>query len=81
MSKHPDSATADRATDLEALNQLRLEEDLTYSDLGELIGIDAGALHRILSGQSEPIDRTLFKIRRFLDTREAGKRPAKRRAS
>lgn len=81
MSKPTNGTTATGADDLAALNQVRLEEDLTYAELGEQIGIDAGALHRILSGLSDPIDRTLFKIRRFLETREAGKRPAKRRTA
>lgn len=66
---------------LEQVNQLRLEEDLTYAELGEQIGIDGGALHRILAGQAVPIDRTLFKIRRFLDGRDAAKRAPKRRVS
>jgi transcriptional regulator with XRE-family HTH domain len=66
---------------LDQINQLRLEEDLTYADLGEQIGIDGGALYRILNGQVEPIDRTLFKIRRFIEKREAAKRPARKRAS
>ena len=66
---------------LEQVNQLRLDEDLTYADLARQIGIDAGALHRILNGRAEPIDRTLFKVRRFLEKREAAKRPPKRKAS
>jgi len=66
---------------LAQVNQLRLEEDLTYSDLGEQIGIDAGALYRILNGQAVPIDRTLFKIRRFIERRELAKRAQRKRAS
>lgn len=70
---------------LNQVNQLRLEEDLTYAELGAQIGIDGGALHRILNGQVAPIDRTLFKIRQFLEAREAvsapAKRPPKRRVS
>jgi len=81
VSKHIHSATADGGADLAALTQLRLEEDLSYADLGELIGIDAGALYRILNGQSDPIDRTLFKIRRFLEKRESPRRPARRRVA
>ncbi len=77
-----DTATSESAADVAALNQLRLEEDLTYADLGERIGIHSAALHRILNGRSEPIDRTLFKIRKFLETRDAtSKRAPKRRAS
>ena len=82
MNKPGDTATSDGAADVAALNQLRLEDDLTYADLGEQIGIHSGALYRILNGQSEPIDRTLFKIRKFLETRDTGgKRALKRRAS
>ncbi len=66
---------------LDQVNRLRLEEDLTYLDLAEQIGINASALHRILNRQVAPMDRTLFKIRRFLEQHEAAKRPAKRRAS
>ena len=69
MSKHPDLA---------AVNDLRLEDDLTYADLGARIGIDGGALYRILNGQSDPIDRTLFKIRRFLDQYQAKREPTRR---
>jgi transcriptional regulator with XRE-family HTH domain len=63
------------------VKQLRLDEDLTYAELAEQIGIDAGALHRILNGRSEPFDRTLFKIQKFIEMRNAAKRPHKRRAS
>jgi len=66
---------------LAQVNQLRLEEDLTYSELGEQIGIDGGALYRILNGQAAPIDRTLFKIRRFIERRELAKRAQRKRAS
>jgi transcriptional regulator with XRE-family HTH domain len=65
---------------LAQVNQLRLEEDLTYLDLAERIGINAGALYRILNGQSDPIDRTVFKIQRFLDQRKSGKGASPRRA-
>jgi len=65
--------------ELEHLNRLRLEEDLTYAELGDRVGIDGGALHRILNGQSDPIDRTLFKIRRFLAERESAKGTTRRK--
>ncbi len=62
---------------LDQLNQVRLSEDLTYAELGEQIGIDGGALHRILNRQAEPIDRTLFKVRRFLDQRKSADQSTK----
>jgi transcriptional regulator with XRE-family HTH domain len=64
------------STELQQVNQVRLEEDLTYAQLGEQIGINGAALHRILNGHAEPLDRTLFKIRRFLEQRAIAKRPA-----
>lgn len=64
---------------MDQVNQLRLEEDLTYLELAKAIGIDAGALYRILNGQAHPIDRTLFKVRRFLESRESAKPPTRRR--
>ena len=66
---------------LTQVNQIRLDDDLTYAELGEQIGIDGGALHRILKGQAAPIDRTLFKIRQFLEKRGQAKRPPKRRTA
>lgn len=67
---------------LDQLNQVRLEEDLTFAELGDQIGVDGGALHRILTGKSAPIDRTLFKMRRFLEERAAPPRqPKRKRAS
>lgn len=74
--------TGNMDTDLLAqVNQVRFDDDLTYAELGEQIGIDGGALYRILNGQAAPIDRTVFKIRRFLESREPTKRPPKRRTT
>lgn len=71
---------ADKALVAE-LNQLRLDEDRSYADLALQIGIDPGALYKILNDQSEPYDRTLHKIRRYMDIVKAGQRatPAKRK--
>jgi len=63
---------------LDQVDQLRLDEDLTYAELGEQIGINGGALHRILKRQAEPIDRTLHKIRRFLADRKSPAKPARK---
>lgn len=70
--------SADQAI-VDELNRVRLDEDRSYADLGKEIGIDPGALHKILNGQAEPYDRTLHKIQKFLEKRDA-KRP-KRKAS
>lgn len=51
------------------LNQIRLDEDRSYASLAAEIGIDAGGLYKILNGRSpRPYDRTLHKIRLYLDT-------------
>jgi transcriptional regulator with XRE-family HTH domain len=66
--------------ELEQLNQIRLEEDLTYTELATRIGMkDGSALNRLLRDEREPMDRTLYKIRKFLSARQSP-RP-KRRAS
>jgi hypothetical protein len=58
------------------LNQMRLDRDLTLEALAELIAaanpgvdpVDASTLHRLFNNpEREPFDRTLHKIRRFLD--------------
>lgn len=65
--------------ELEQLNAVRLEEDLTYRQLEQLTGISLHTLHQLLNSENpRPFDRTLYKIRRFLDGRKRGGR---RRAS
>lgn len=66
---------------VDELNRVRLDGDYSYAELGTQIGIDPGALYKILNGASEPYDRTLHKIQRFLAKRDAAKPPPKRRAS
>lgn len=62
------------ANELLELNQVRLEDDLTYEELGESIGVDPSVLNRLLNlPNRKPHDRTLFKIRRFLDERRTAK--------
>lgn len=66
-------STIELQPELQELNQVRLEADLTYQQLADEIGVDASALNRLLTDPSKkPHDRTLFKIRRFLDKRRAG---------
>jgi transcriptional regulator with XRE-family HTH domain len=61
---------------IDELNRIRLEEDRSYAYLADEIGIDPGAFHKILNGGTpNPRDRTLYKIRRYLDQRK----PASRR--
>ena len=65
------------------LNRIRLERNLSYASLASEIGINPGGLHRILNGETTPYDRTLHKIRRYLDAqpeRQAAKRPGKTKA-
>ncbi len=63
---------------VDELNRIRLDDDRSYASLATDIGIDPGALYKLLNEeQRDPWDRTIHKIRRFLDAR----RPPKRRAS
>ena len=62
------------ANELAELNRIRLEEDLSVATLAAGIGVDTSTLHRLLfTPNREPYDRTLYKIRRFLDTRKTQK--------
>lgn len=56
--------------ELAALKQIRLEEDLTFGQLAERIGIEGSSLHRLLHEETAPMERTLYKIRRYLDSRK-----------
>ncbi len=59
------------AKEIAELNQIRLDEDLSVSTLAQGIGIDQSTLHRLLfTPERKPWDRTLHKIRRFLEQRE-----------
>lgn len=73
MESQPEATTVDHAIaeQLAELNRIRLERDLTYEQLADEIGdIDPSALHRLLNQPGRrPIDRTLFKIRRYLERR------------
>lgn len=65
--------------ELVELNRIRLDEDLTFSELATRIGLkDASSLNRLLREGRQPQERTLYKIRRFLTSR--GK-PRRRRAA
>lgn len=75
-------------TEADALNRIRLDEDLTYEQLAELIrqsgagDVDPSVLHRMLNTPDyKPFDRTLHKIRRFLDGRKAEKPARKARTA
>jgi plasmid maintenance system antidote protein VapI len=63
------------------LARIRLEEDLSYRALGEAIGLPERTITRILTTPNPRLyDRTLFKIRRYLDRiREQQAVPASRR--
>jgi transcriptional regulator with XRE-family HTH domain len=57
------------------LKQIRLELDLTYGALSRACGLrDSSHMHRLLHGNRQPTERTLFKIRRFLDAHNATRR-------
>jgi len=68
--------------DLLELNRIRLEEDLTYGELAQAIGIDRTVLLRLLQQPDRGAhDRTLYKIRKYLAAREAAAAAPRRRAA
>ncbi len=65
---------------VDRLNQVRLDDDRSYDELATQIGIDPGGLYKILNGRSaRPYDRTLHKIRRYLDALPAQQPPKQSR--
>lgn len=65
--------------ELAELNDLRLSDDLSYRQLEELTGVSYRTLYQLLTTASpRPYDRTLYKIRLFLEKRKAA--PRRRRA-
>lgn len=72
---------AELKTLVEELNRIRLDDNRSYADMATEIGIDPGALYKILNARSDPYDRTLHKIRRWLDEREKPPVLPRRRAA
>lgn len=63
------------------LNRIRLDEDLTFSELAALVGLkDGSSLHRLIREGRQPQERTLFRIRKFIASKRA-RRPRKGRAA
>lgn len=71
---------SEQTHELAALRQLRIDEDITFRRLQAEIGVSAATLNRLLDEKNEsvPYDRTLHKIRRFLDARKADRSSRKR---
>lgn len=63
------------------LDRIRLDEDLSYGALAKQIGISESNLSRALRRVHDPRDRTLHKIRRFLESRRHAPRRRKEVAS
>lgn len=61
------------SAEIRELAALRLELDLTYRQLAEAIGISLSLLHVLLNSAKSPDvnDRTLYKIRRYLESQRA----------
>jgi transcriptional regulator with XRE-family HTH domain len=67
-------------SELLELQRIRLDEDLTYRELGDLVGVNRMTLYQLLNDpDTQPYDRTLHKIRRFLDSRREKPAPRRRR--
>jgi transcriptional regulator with XRE-family HTH domain len=63
------------AHELTTLATLRLEQDLSYAALGQLIGLRRQTLYRLLNTKgASPNDRSLYKIRQFLAANKLTKR-------
>lgn len=53
--------------ELIVLKRIMLDEDMTYMALGRACGMsDPGLIHKHLMGKTQPTERSLHKIRRFL---------------
>lgn len=52
------------------LRHARLEDNLTYRELGQILQLSMGSIHNLLDGRRKPMERTLFRIRKFLEARE-----------
>jgi transcriptional regulator with XRE-family HTH domain len=63
--------------EVETLKHIRLVEDQTYLAMARELGIRNGTLHKLIAGKTHPNDRTLYKIRRFLDARKTRRRKAR----
>jgi transcriptional regulator with XRE-family HTH domain len=63
------------------LKRIRLDEDLLLSELEQQLGIDQTTLSRMFNdGNYRPMERTLHKIRRYLDDRRAAQPVRRARA-
>jgi transcriptional regulator with XRE-family HTH domain len=61
------------------LRRIRLEEDLTYLELARRIGLSERTLYRAMNVPDSNVwDRTMFKMRRYLNRRRESA-PAKAR--
>lgn len=64
------------------LNHLRLAEDLTYEELAAAIGIERTTLLRLLQQPNRKAhDRTLYKIRKYLESLKGVREPRKKRTA
>jgi transcriptional regulator with XRE-family HTH domain len=69
------TATARRPADLvDRLNRIRLERDLTYLELATAIGLEQTVVFRFLQRTQKPLERTLYKIRRYVERIERAER-------
>lgn len=73
---------ADMLPELVELNHIRLDEDKTFGELAKDIGLgDQSSLFRLLKEGRQPQERTLYKIRKYLERRKADAAKPKRRRS
>jgi transcriptional regulator with XRE-family HTH domain len=56
--------------EVQELRVVRLEDNLTFRQLARLIGVTHGGAYKLLTAPgARPNDRTLFRIRRYLQSR------------
>lgn len=66
----PTRTAKKKPDDLATLRRLRLDRDLSYAQLGDLIGLRRQTLFRLLNeADARPNDRTRYKIAKFLSAR------------
>jgi hypothetical protein len=78
--------SADGSREIDELNAIRLDRDWSYQELADDMeaaghGVPSKTLHALLTQRPKPYDRTLYKIRKYLEHLRTASGGRKRAAS